>query len=579
MRRSTPTTAPLPGDRANVPLRRESNGGRTSPALLSRVDFYQVAVCAIVVLGIALRIRQYLYNRSLWLDESLLTLNLLDKSFTGLFGGLSFNQAAPPGFLLVERLDVDLFGKSEYALRLFPLACGIGSILLFARFTSRLLPRTAALIALTLFSVADTLVYYSSEVKQYSTDVAVTLLIMVMALDLRTPNLSRRRVVGLAAAGSVAVWFSHPAVFAVGAVAVVFLVSAVAGRNRTGVSAQSVVVGTWVISLVIALVYEHSTVSNTLNSFTGGTHAVVPGQSGETTFATGTTFVRNVGGALFGVLGVGSRGWDQVARYAMIVLALLGAAVIALRSLATLGLLAIPAVALAAASALHVYPVLTRTILFLFPYFVTLLAAGFVAMGRAVSDRPNVVMFVLAALVLAVPVTTAANHLVSPRQHEETRAVLGDLLSRWHRGDSIYVFYRAQYPLRYYLDCHCFRRRDVREVASLFTRLGKPGRAQYAPTLRSRSNRAVVDRPSATLGEYLERLRPLAGRKRVWVLATAADSVQDSIISYLSCVGTRKDAFVRDDGIRPFNFAATYLYDLSSWSSAAGRRCDSRFGL
>jgi hypothetical protein len=63
------------------------------------------------------------------------------------------------------------------------------------------------------------------------------------------------------------------------------------------------------------------------------------------------------------------------------------------------------------------------------------------------------------------------------------------------------------------------------------------------------------------------------------VLATGADPVQRSLLGYLSCVGTRKDAFVRDAGAGPFNVAAVYLYDLSPWSPTASRTCNGRFGL
>ena len=38
----------------------------------------------IVLLGIALRLRQYLLNRSLWADEASLAMNLVTRDFNGL---------------------------------------------------------------------------------------------------------------------------------------------------------------------------------------------------------------------------------------------------------------------------------------------------------------------------------------------------------------------------------------------------------------------------------------------------------------------------------------------------------------
>jgi hypothetical protein len=238
-----------------------------------------------------------------------------------------------------------------------------------------------------------------------------------------------------------------------------------------------------------------------------------------------------------------------------------------------------PVIGLAVASELRVYPVLPRTILFLLPYFIVLVAAGTVAVASWIPARRNAVALAAAALVLALPVTTAARHAVAPVQREETKPVLRHLLAEWRAGDSLYTFFRAQYPLRYYLECRCFLPRRVGEIAPLFTPVEQPGRAQYAPALRSRSPRAVIDEPRRSLEGYVARARPLAGRPRVWVLATGADPVQRSLLRYLSCVGTRKDAFVRDAGGGPFNVAAVYLYDLSPWSPTASRTCNGRFGL
>ena len=65
---------------------------------------------ALLVLGVTLRVRQYLFDRSLWLDECLLALNIIRRSPSALLQPLDFHQQAPVGFLLLERLSVSLFG-------------------------------------------------------------------------------------------------------------------------------------------------------------------------------------------------------------------------------------------------------------------------------------------------------------------------------------------------------------------------------------------------------------------------------------------------------------------------------------
>lgn len=83
----------------------------------------RILLWLLVGLGILLRLAQYLYNRSLWIDEAALALNIRDRSFSELFYPLDYAQAAPIGFLIVEKLFYQTLGHSEYVLRLFPFLC------------------------------------------------------------------------------------------------------------------------------------------------------------------------------------------------------------------------------------------------------------------------------------------------------------------------------------------------------------------------------------------------------------------------------------------------------------------------
>lgn len=117
-------------------------------------------VWAVIGLGVILRLMQYLCNRSLSFDESLLALNIIDRSFTGLLHPLDYDQGAPIGFLMLEKLAIQVLGNSEYTLRLFPLLSGVGSVWLFYGVASRCLTPKALPIALGLFAVSAPLIYY-----------------------------------------------------------------------------------------------------------------------------------------------------------------------------------------------------------------------------------------------------------------------------------------------------------------------------------------------------------------------------------------------------------------------------------
>jgi hypothetical protein len=129
-----------------------------------------------------LRLTQFLSNRSLSLDEAKLALNIVNRSFAQLCKPLDYGQGAPIGFLMLERSALHLFGSGEYALRLFPFLAGMISLLLFYQLAKQSVPTGAVPIALGLFATSAPLIYYSSEVKQYSGDVPIALLLWSAAI-------------------------------------------------------------------------------------------------------------------------------------------------------------------------------------------------------------------------------------------------------------------------------------------------------------------------------------------------------------------------------------------------------------
>ena len=147
-------------------------------------------------------------------------LNIVDRSFVQLLKPLDYGQGAPVGFLMLERTAFHLFGPGEYALRLFPFLSGMISLLLFYRLAKQSLPSRAVPIALGLFATAAPLIYYSSEVKQYSGDVAIALLLWSAAIYYASCKLTLGRVAVFGVLGAVSIWFSHPATFVLAGIGV-----------------------------------------------------------------------------------------------------------------------------------------------------------------------------------------------------------------------------------------------------------------------------------------------------------------------------------------------------------------------
>lgn len=186
-----------------------------------------------IAVGICLRLRQYLYRRSLWNDEAALAKNILERGYFDLLRPLDFHQGAPIGFLWSTKAAVSVFGDNEYALRLVPLVAGIVSLFLSARVARHFVSSAAVPLALAMFASLRSLVYFSTETKQYAVDVAAVLLIIDVTLRTLDRPLTRRRTLVWAACCGGALWFSHPAVFAAGgAVTIVCVRVLVSGDRR-----------------------------------------------------------------------------------------------------------------------------------------------------------------------------------------------------------------------------------------------------------------------------------------------------------------------------------------------------------
>ncbi|MEZ4218083.1 MAG: hypothetical protein R3E88_16475 [Myxococcota bacterium] len=194
------------------------------------------AIDALLLTGVALgavaRVARYVDARSLWADEAALALNLWKRGALALAAPLDYGQAAPPGFLWLERALLVALGPGELVLRALPLAASLAAIPAFAALARRALAPRDARIALFLFATCEPLVFYASELKPYALDVLVGIALLALSLDALR---ARARgaplpVARLAVAGAVAPWLSLPAVFALGALAIGLAIGSLRAR-------------------------------------------------------------------------------------------------------------------------------------------------------------------------------------------------------------------------------------------------------------------------------------------------------------------------------------------------------------
>lgn len=228
-------------------------------SFLSRDNRIEKLILRIVLLtGVALVLYQFFLNRSLWRDEAKLALNIINKSSAELLIPLDYLQVAPVLFLQIEKLFSLLLPNTELGLRLFPLLCYLLSLFLFNRIVHILFKDySTRLFSLSLFVFNATLVYYSSEVKQYMVDVMV--LTVLYYLVLRTYRNQRNKWIALGAAGVLGVFLSNVTPLILLSIGLYLLYDNVKNKrsNWPGIISVSLIWGSTLVVYYLLFVHNH----------------------------------------------------------------------------------------------------------------------------------------------------------------------------------------------------------------------------------------------------------------------------------------------------------------------------------
>jgi hypothetical protein len=406
---------------------------------------------ALVLAGFILRLRQYLVNRSLWLDEAMLANNIVSRSFGGLTQWLDYDQQAPIGFLWSQKIVILVFGNNEYVLRFIPFLAGCAALALMYLLTRRLSPISGNA-ALALFAVSNTLVYYSSEAKQYNVDVALALGLLMLFLNLDERGWRPRSYVLFGAVGALVLWFSHPAIFTLASLGLLLLIKTARQKSLPALGWTLLTGGMWLASfaVVYALFLRRSVTADVLLNYWGDAFLPLSLRAGNwlaaafdnfSTFAAGleTPLLLNAALALVGLI--------FLARHAN-------------RLAAAIGL---PALFVLAASAVHAYPFAGRMLLFLTPLICLLLGEGLGALGlllRTKSPASAWTLGLVAVTFIFFNAQTTVQNFAAPKMHEHIRPTMEYLRDFRKDGDLVYVYYWAEPAVRYYAPKYGFALSD-----------------------------------------------------------------------------------------------------------------------
>jgi len=486
----------------------------------------------IILVGIVLRFRQYLSDRSLWADEASLAYNLAHRTFWGLTQPLDFEQGAPIGFLFIEKLLVVAFGNIDQVMRLFPLFSGIVSVYLICRIAQAQI--TGGLFAGSLFAISWYPIYYSSELKQYSGDVMTGLLMVFLAGRCLKAGASHRDFLILGVGGAIAIWISHPSAFILAGVGLALLAAALTRVRPVPIAWLAGMGIVWVASFGMQYLVSlrHLVADDYLQDYWRNAFMPFP------PWRDLGWLLKTYSSLLLMTLNTTDRLWV----FTVPILGLIGGLSLLYRDRNFAILVISPFLIAFIASALQKYPLKDRFMLFLVPFVLILIAEGLGNIYRAVA-RWHIgsarAVYALAAFAMVFsPVVNAFKLFLSPYNRSDIKPVMEYVAEHRQEDETLYVYHSSE-----------------------------PAFVYYAPLYGIEGGEVLIGfdtpRKKAALQGFFRDAKSLRGRERVWFIFSdivdcggCEGDMQSFYVDYLNEFGTMLDS-VHKVG------ANAYLYDFN----------------
>ena len=394
-------------------------------------------VAALLVLGVALRVAEFLEPSSLWGDETMLAISIASRTYGQLAEPLYFGQTAPLLYLWLERTAFELAGAHERVFRLVPFVGSVLSLGVFYAVARRMAAAGAATVALALVATSPVLVTYSGEGKPYATDFLTTTLLFLLALWWRGRPPNSRRWLALLGAGWLAILGSTPSIFVLASLVVAVWAGWTSEDRRRHTAALAAVATLWVAAFAaLYLLLLGDVAANIYMQEFWERALLVPGPDLPGRFWEGlAAAAAPAGAALYPRL------------LTPIVLLLLAGGVVVLargRRKPDALLLTLPLVFAFGASFLGRYPLHSRLLLYAVPGVAIAcgIAVDAAAVRLAAWRAPIRPRFVVAALVLPLAIVGISVLTVPSPQYEAMAPIVAELNRRAAPEVPVYVFAR-----------------------------------------------------------------------------------------------------------------------------------------
>lgn len=397
---------------------------------------------AFLLAAIGFRLVQFFAARSLWLDESMLALNIASRSLRELLRPLDYHQVAPPLFLWLGRLGIAAAGTSEMAVRAWPMAAGLALPPLLALVAYRLIGPAGSLATIALAALSPTLVLYANEAKPYGSDAFVTVVLLAATVAVRDRPCARGRWTLLLASGVLGLLLSIPAAFVLPAVLAALALEPAGRPEKLRWLAACAVA--WVATLVTLYLGIYRAAARNPYQQQGYEQAfLVPGEGW-----TGRALLALRGTVWPSFAGNGShipRMPDWALWIAVMVL-VAGLVVLVRRTAPAIGILvALPLLLVTMASALRRYPLgVPRMMVFAAPLLILMAASALSWIASRLRPHARPAVLAAAGLLCLAPLAKArVAEAKDPPQGEDARTLVAAFRERPAPGEPVYVAARG----------------------------------------------------------------------------------------------------------------------------------------
>lgn len=491
-----------------------------------KIYFSQIFIWVIIIIGLLIRLRQYVANRSLWIDEAALALNILKLNYKELLSPLFNGQAAPPFFLLLTKLFTEIAGNNEFVLRFIPFVSGIIALILFYPLARNFLSKKSVPLAVVMFAFSSSAIYYSTEFKQYSLDLIFSVIILLSAIKVTRSNYTIKDCIILGMIGVLSTWVSYSSIFVLIGIGLAFIIDIVIINkkiDRRVVNYHNIkkimTIGTlWVISfllhylLILRFILKEHFYKYWANyfipfppmkfeDFRWYIDHLIEIINNPLSFRLFYGFVLIA--FILGIYKFWNRGNKMYFYF-----------------------LCFPIITVMVASTLNYYPIFERLMLFTIPIFYILFAEGACQFLEFFSNQKRYIALLFIILVLIYPITSGIHHLITPILKEEIKPIIEYCINNKEEKDKIYIYREARNAFEYYT--------YNKNIAFLSSESGNPENPQ----------------------DYLFELDKLKREGRIWFIFSHDYNDEEKIfLLYLDHIGSRIDS-LKGKG------ASVYLYDL-----------------